>query len=355
MYQPLDVTVQPVRLIKSKLRSLTTISGESASATHNQTAEVQGTVLKPGTTAQAVTETQPRLPTLQINGYSRVKAIAQQSSSGLALQLKDAWHNVDFSQPQWTQIAIAALLMSLPTGVSLVAFRAIATPPQPRCNQPQTFQADLAELQCLHQAMQSNEHPALIRSLKQLKNWSHESPVYGLSQRLLEDWSVVALSLAHEEFEAGRWENAARLAAAIPVSLELGSQAQERLTLWQKVQSQGEKAYDLALEALEQQDWQTARDHAKTLATIGNDYWRQQGIQALPEQIELARQAQQLSDEEAAQLSASAAGLPLPRQGQQQKHSQPAKRSHFAIRPMSLKELTVEDPSLAEPVFSATV
>ena len=293
---------------------------------------------------------------LQTKGDAASRAIAQQTPSLVTQQVKEAWNNLDFSQPQWTQFAIAALLISLPTGVSLAAFRAIATPPQPRCNQPQTFQADLAELQCLHQAMQSNEHPALIRSLKPLKNWSSDSPVYGLSQRLLEDWSVVALSLAHQEFEAGRWENAARLAAAIPASLELGNQAQERLTLWQKVQSQGEKAYDLALEALEQQDWQTARDHAKTLANIGNDYWKQQGIQALPEQIDLAIQAQQPSNDESAQLSASAAGLPMPQQQQQPKRSQPAMpgRSRFAMPLVSLKKLNVGDPSLTGPEFSAT-
>lgn len=283
-------------------------------------------------------------------------AIAQQASAGIARQLRDVWQHLALSQSQVSQLAIAALLMSLPTGVSLAAFRAIATPPQPSCNQPQAFQADLAELQCLHQAMQSNEHPALIRSLQQLHNWSSESPVYGLSQRLLEDWSVVALSLAHQEFEAGRWENAARLAAAIPSSLELGSHAQERLTLWQKVQSQGEKAYDLALVALEQQDWQTARDHAKTLANIGNDYWRQQGIQALPEQIDLAIQAQQPSKDESVQLSAARAELPWPQEEQQRRRSQPALpgRSRFTMPLISLKELTVGDPSLTGPEFSAT-
>ncbi len=351
MYQPLDATVQSDHLHPQASNSLKIVPGKLAFTANGQPASKPRTLSTDSMSTNAAVQSQPKIwvQALQTQGKTASKAIAQ--------QLQEHWPKVDFSQPQWSQLAIAALLFSLPTGVSLAAFRAIAIPPQPRCNQAQAFQADLAELQCLHQAMQSNEHPTLIHSLQQLQNWSSESPVYSLSQRLLEDWSVVALSVAHQEFEAGRWENAARLATAIPTSLELGNQAQEHLTLWQKVQDQGKKAHDLALEALKQQDWQTARNHAQTLANLSNDYWRKQGIQALPEQIELARQAQQPSTPETAQLSASTVELSLPQQPQQRRRSQPAmpERSRFSMPLISLKKLTVGDPtSPTGPEFSAT-
>ncbi len=377
MYQPLDATVRPARLNKQKSTSLKRVStAPNAAPVHHQPTPQLNPLQASAKTASPSKKHPPRWEweweqTRQVPGEALSQAIAQPAVSGTVQQalsqitqklkaVKGGWGNLAFSHPQCTQLAIAALLMSLPTGVSVVAFRAIATLPQPRCNQPQQFRADLAELQCLHQAMQSEDQPTLIRSLNQLQNWSSESPVYGLSQRLLEDWSVVALSLAHQEFESGHWDNAARLAVAIPTSLDLGNQAQERLTIWQKIQNQGEKAHDLALEALEKQDWQTARDHAKTLANLGNDYWRKQGIQALPEQIELARQAQQPSAEGKAELSASAqTGLPFEekRQGQRQRRSQPALpgRSRFTLPLISLKELTVGDPSPNKPEFSATV
>lgn len=296
-------------------------------------------------------------------GYGNAsQAIARQASHHIPQPLKEIWMPIELSSQQWTQLAIAGFLISLPTGVSFAAFQVLAAPPQPRCNQPQRFQADLARLQCLHQAMQSNDQPELLQALQKLQNWSIESPVYGLSQRLLEDWSVVALSMARQEFEAGRWENAAQLAAAIPDSLELREQVQEHLSLWETIRGQGEKTYELAIAALDQQDWQTAKAHAHTLAGLGNDYWRQKGIQALPEQIELARQAQQPSDEEGAQLSDSTegaqlsdstAGLPHP----QQKQSQPALpgRSRFTMPIISLKKLTAVDPIAKAPEFATTV
>lgn len=287
-------------------------------------------------------------------GYGNAsQAIARQASHHIPQPFKEICTPIELSPQQWTQLAIVGFLISLPTGISFAAFQVLAAPPQPRCNQPQRFQADLAELQCLHQAMQSNDQPELLQALQKLQNWSIESPVYGLSQRLLEDWSVVALSMARQEFEAGRWENAAQLAAAIPDSLELREQAQEHLSLWETIRGQGEKTYELAIAALDQQDWQTAKTHAHTLAGLGNDYWRQKGIQALPEQIELARQAQQPSDEEGAQLSASTAGLPHP----QQKQSQPALpgRSRFTMPIISLKKLTAVDPIAKAPEFATTV
>jgi len=265
---------------------------------------------------------------------------------------------IDFSQSHWTNLAIGGLLLSLPVGVSAAAYHVIATPPQPNCNQPQRLRSDLAELQCLRRAMQSEDNSNIVHSLQALQNWSEESPVYALSQRLLEDWSVVALSLAHQEFEAGQWDSAARLAAAVPAQVELSSQAQERLTLWQKVQQQGENAHRSALAALEQQNWKAARNHAKTLASLGNDYWRQQGIQALPEQIEMAQQAQQPTADEG-QLSAIAPiqQQPVPPSGAQ-RQSLPAVpatpgRSRFSMPVLvSLERLTVADPKPETPGFS---
>lgn len=273
-----------------------------------------------------------------------------QASGTIAHHLKEAWQHIDFSQSHWHYLTLGALILSLPTGVSLAAFQAIASPPTPNCNQPQKFQAELAQLQCLHQALESGETQAIIRALPQLQAWPSDSPVYSVAQRLLKDWSVVALSMADLEFEAGQWDSATRLAQAIPTELALGNEAQQRLSLWQQIQGQGDKVYKLAVDALEQQDWSAARQHAKTLANLSNDYWRQQGLQALPQKIDAALQAQQ-PQEDATQLSAAPVNLPQP----STHPNPPARKSRLAMPIlMSVASLTISAPAPTRPEFSAT-
>lgn len=259
---------------------------------------------------------------------------------------------VDFSQPHWHYLALGTLLLSLPTGVSLAALQTIASPPKANCNQPQQFRAELAELQCLHQAMESGDTQALTRALPKLQAWPSDSPVHSVAQRLLQDWSVVALSLAHREFETGQWDSAIRLAEAVPAELALGNE--EQLSLWRQIKARGEQAYELALDALEQQDWTTARQQAQTLASLNNDYWRQQGLQTLPEQIDKALQAQQPQD----RLPQISAALEL-------RHAD-SSRAWLSEKPasvgrspkampilISIASLSISAPSPTRPEFSA--
>ena len=277
------------------------------------------------------------------------------ASEAIAHRLKEVWQQIDVSQPHWQYLSLGALLLSLPTGVSLAALQAIASPPETHCNQPQQFQADLAQLQCLHQGLESGEVQAIIRALPQLQAWPSDSPVHSVAQRLLKDWSVVALSMADLEFEAGEWDSATRLARAIPTELALGNEAQRRLNLWQQVKQQGDKTYKLALEALEQQNWTAARGHAKTLASLSNDYWRQQGLQALPQKIDEALQAQRPQGS-AAQVSAAPAGL---HQSSRKSHALSKKsgsirRSRKAMPVfMSVASLSISGPAPTRPEFSA--
>jgi len=352
MYQPLDAAAKAIALRPGQPQPM---------PFKRPKAKVEPSKLSTAATAglEAQCLTLPKQKPSLSEEESLNEGVAQEANPETDSEIPETESaGIDFSQSHWTNLAIGGLLMSLPIGVSAAAYHVIATPPKPNCNQPQQLQSDLAELQCLRRAMQSEDNSNIVRSLQALQNWSEESPVYPLSQRLLEDWSVVALSLAHQEFEAGQWDSAARLAAAVPAQVELGSQAQERLTLWQKVQQQGESAHRLALKALEQQDWQTARSHAQTLASLGNDYWRQQGIQALPEQIEMAQQAQQpIADEGQLSAIAPTPQQPTPSSGAQ-RQSLPAVpatpgRSRFSMPVLiSLERLTVVDPKPATPGFS---
>ncbi|NJN32332.1 MAG: hypothetical protein HC824_19325 [Synechococcales cyanobacterium RM1_1_8] len=243
----------------------------------------------------------------------------------------------------WT---LGLLLLALPLGVSGIALQVLAMPPDPHCDSPNllghAFRADLAQLQCLRQAMRSGGNSAIISGLAQLQAWPSDSPVYSLAQRLLEDWSLVAWSQAQVEFQAGRWEAAARLTGAIPAQIQLRTEAQERLGLWQQIQAQGEQAYGLAQAALRAQDWPGVLRQAETLASLGNDYWQQQGLYELPSQVAQA-QASQAPPHGSSQQAMAEPGPPQPRED-----------LRFALPVLvSLERLRVSEPRQHRPEFSA--
>lgn len=257
----------------------------------------------------------------------------------------------------WSPLVLGCLLISLPLSTSVLALRWIATPPTPRCEQSDSLRSDLAALQCLRQSMHAAQPQAVLAGLHQLQAWPQDSPVYGVAQRLREDWSQVAYSQAQEAFEKGDWATAAQLTAAIPPEAPLGAKAQTRLDLWQQIQAQGERVYDLAQGAMQSQDWSQALEYAQTLATLPNDYWRRQGLHELPSRIAQAQgQPDQALEPGPALVSRG------PQAGQERPHRRPlepasparSRPSSPVSSPMlvSIDRLRVTGPKPLAPEFS---
>lgn len=199
---------------------------------------------------------------------------------------------------QWTGI-----LLSLPCGTGLVAYHSMTQAAAPRtCPRGVVPASDLEELRCLATKMASGKERSLAAGLRQLQQWSPESPLHPLAQRMLSDWQVVAWSQIQGSFERGDWSAMDTLLDALPAddeSLPSTQQIQE----WQAIRDRGETLHRKAQAAIAAQNWEEARRQAQHLAQLGNDYWRQQGLKTLPAKIEQQAQAPSSEDRRQAQRS----------------------------------------------------
>jgi hypothetical protein len=119
-----------------------------------------------------------------------------------------------------------------------------------------------------------------------MRSWSKEQMLYPVAERQLQSWAAVLLGLARHQFDQGHWQDAEALLAEIPASSTLHDEAQAQRTDWLRVRRQGEDLLAQAHRAIATQRWQSARLYAQQLSGLSNDYWRRQGLETLPGQID---------------------------------------------------------------------
>lgn len=256
----------------------------------------------------------------------------------------------------WTWLKVSLFLLAIPATAGTFAYNWLAAVPEStNCQAPNWSQADFERLQCIHQQMQSGETRQVLAGIRQLKAWPEQSSVYTISQRLLEDWSVVVWSQAQVEFEAGEWEQSAKLIAEIPEQIDLWNQAQQRSSLWQEVREQGETLYERAQTAIQAQNWQQAMEHAQALASLDNDYWRKQGLRELPLLIEAEQASLPTTNTDGPVASRPMPGAEAVDHASRPRQSQPVRPHHRAIAPVmvSLSRPVVAEPGMVQPEFSA--
>jgi hypothetical protein len=184
-----------------------------------------------------------------------------------------------------------ALLLALPWGTAAVAFQALAgVPGQGTCSFNPLPLSDLDQLHCAREQMRSQDPTVVIQGFRQMRSWSKEQMLYPVAERQLQSWAAVLLGLARHQFDQGHWQDAEALLAEIPESSALHGEAQAQRTAWLRVRRQGEDLLAQAHQAIATQRWQAARTYAQQLSGLSNDYWRRQGLETLPGQID--RQAQ---------------------------------------------------------------
>jgi hypothetical protein len=180
-----------------------------------------------------------------------------------------------------------ALLLALPWGTAAVAFQALAgVPGQGACAFNPLPLSDLDQLHCAREQMRSQDPTAVIQGFRHLSRWSKDQMLYPVAERQLQSWAAVLLGLARHQFDQGHWQDAEALLAEIPESSPLHGEAQSQRTDWLRVQRQGEDLLAQAHQAIAAQRWQSARLYAQQLSGLSNDYWRRQGLETLPGQID---------------------------------------------------------------------
>jgi hypothetical protein len=242
-----------------------------------------------GEVVQGVQTLQKNIQSRSIEGLqqwpSRVQSLQNQSQDAFSVygpKVQD-WVGHLRTHP-WSK---PALLLALPWGTAAVAFQALAgVPGQGACSFNPLPLSDLDQLHCARERMRSQDPRTVIQGFRQLRGWSKDQLLYPVAERQLQSWAAVLLGLARYQFDQGNWRDAEALLAEIPESSSLHRDAQVQRTAWLGVRRQGEDLLGQAKQAIASQRWQAARRYAQRLSGLSNDYWRRQGLETLPGQID---------------------------------------------------------------------
>ncbi|MBF2090322.1 MAG: hypothetical protein IGR80_07765 [Synechococcales cyanobacterium K44_A2020_017] len=190
----------------------------------------------------------------------------------------------------WTSLWLGALALS--GGLSMVAYQRLTDlPPVPDCRALSPLSADAERLFCAREAAQSGYLGDLTSAVDLVRDWPENHPLQRETQVLLQDWSRALLKLAKAEIEQSNLFGAVDIASRIPANSPVYEEAQEAIAAWQYQWQEGEAIYDEAQVALQQQDWDEATAQLRALGQLQNDYWRQQQVDALAQQILLEQEA----------------------------------------------------------------
>jgi hypothetical protein len=177
-------------------------------------------------------------------------------------------------------------VLSLSGGLGLLAYqRLTALPPVPDCSKLSPLAADAERLFCAREAAQTGTLADLTAAVDLVRDWPSDHPLNRNVQSLLSDWSKALMRLAHQEISQSNLLGAVDIASRIPANSALFEDAQAAIADWQYQWDEGEAIYQTAQTALQTQDWDLANQQLRALGELDNDYWRQQKVDALAQQI----------------------------------------------------------------------
>ncbi|MDY7015328.1 MAG: hypothetical protein SVX43_17370, partial [Cyanobacteriota bacterium] len=151
--------------------------------------------------------------------------------------------------------------------------------------------SDRERLYCLQQAIEEGDLDSLSVAMNLAGTWGEDHPLFAESQLLLRDWSSTLFDLARQDLKAGRLDEAVRSIAQIPPLSPLYPEARVAIATWQEDWERGEQAVTRFEKALQQQNWQGARQGVASLSALKLDYWRVQKVEQLRLRLSQEREA----------------------------------------------------------------
>lgn len=146
-------------------------------------------------------------------------------------------------------------------------------PPLPDCEQITPFHSARDLLYCAEAQARSGEPNSLVQSVLLTANWPRTHAHYDDSQEILKDSSEQLLVLANRWAQAGKLEDAIKLAGEIPLNTPLRQPAQAVIYEWRQDWTQGRTIEADMRTALAAQDWEAARQHLQRFKALNSDYW----------------------------------------------------------------------------------
>lgn len=161
----------------------------------------------------------------------------------------------------------------------------LALPPTPKCDELSPLAPDMERLYCAQAAARSGEVAELLAGLNMLEQWTPEHPLYNEAQRWINDWSTSVLAIARRHMLEGDLPKALELVNQIPPSSQVYPQAKEAIAAWKALWDEGNGVVAKVQDAMQQQQWELASAHIRSLETFTHDYWRFEQAQALSQQL----------------------------------------------------------------------
>jgi hypothetical protein len=146
-------------------------------------------------------------------------------------------------------------------------------PPLPDCDQITPFHSAGDILFCAKAQARTGEPNNLIQSVLLTANWPKTNAHYDDSQEILKDASEQILVLANRWAQAGKLEDAVKLAEEIPLNTPLRKPAQSVIFEWRKDWEQGAAIEAKLRPALAASDWELTKSYLQEFKTLKSDYW----------------------------------------------------------------------------------
>ena len=193
---------------------------------------------------------------------------------------------------EWVWLTLWVLLL---TGSGLFCGWALMwltrIPPLPDCDQITPFHSASDLLYCAQSQARTGEPSNLVQSVLLTANWPKTHAHYDDSQEILKDASEQILVLANRWAQAGKLEDAVKLAGEIPLNTPLRQPAQSVIFEWRQDWEQGRAIEAQLKPALAASDWDLARDHLQAFKSLNSDYWLSTRYTYWQQQFMVERQA----------------------------------------------------------------
>ncbi|MEM9214667.1 MAG: hypothetical protein AAGD25_10005 [Cyanobacteria bacterium P01_F01_bin.150] len=184
------------------------------------------------------------------------------------------------------------------SGVGLFAFRWMTSlPPAPDCQNLSAMAADVERLHCTHLEAKSGSVESLLAGFDLVRPWTSEHPSFWKAQSMMERWTKDILILAESTLYTKGFDEAVALVEAVPSTSPLFDQAQATLQEWNNLWSQGEAIVNIALDAVQADQWDVAAQQVVELGKIEHNYWRQERANELSLRILAERQGKQIYED----------------------------------------------------------
>jgi hypothetical protein len=178
----------------------------------------------------------------------------------------------------------------------------LVLPDLPGCRSAAQAQASSSvQLYCAQELANRKSIDDLRRAILTVNGIAPDDPFRAEGERWMRTWTEELLERGEVAFQNGDLKQAIRVAEQVPPLVRTRPLATERIDRWKLIWSKAERAYAQTEAEIGWGNWSRAIAAAKDLLTSGNEYWATTKYQELMENLQSAREVQEMQNKPVAQ------------------------------------------------------